>query len=151
MTFGELKKVIKDGSDDEKINAKQALSQLDLMQISTIHSFLFDILREHSFDSGVAMDVQMLDNSEEENRRFNFFNAWYMAHRKEIAANRMCDGDWIIQDSKLEERDKERDVFFDTFNTLANIRDDIVCGDPMPADEVVKLLEDTARSFLSDL
>lgn len=147
----ELNKVISSGTDSEKNNAVKALSQLDLMQISTIHSFLFDILREHSFDSGVAMDVQMLDNSEEENRRFNFFNAWYMAHRKEIAANRMCDGDWIILDSKLEERDKERDVFFDTFNTLANIRDDIVCGDPMPADEVVKLLEDTARSFLSDL
>lgn len=147
----ELNKVISNGADDEKKNARKALSQLDLMQISTIHSFLFDILREHSFDSGVAMDVQMLDNNEEENRRNNFFNNWYMTHRGQIEANRMCDGDWVTLSSKLEETDKERDVYLDTFNTLANIRDNIVCDDPLPTDEVVRLLEDTARSIFNDL
>lgn len=147
----ELNKVISSGTDDEKKNARHALSQLDLMQISTIHSFLFDVLREHSFDSGVAMDVRMLDNDEEENRRNNFFNNWYMTHRDRIIANRMCDGDWVLLNKSFEEHDKERDVYLDTFNTLANIRDNVVCDDPLPADEVVKLLEDTARSLFNDL
>ncbi len=147
----ELNKVISSGTDDEKKNARHALSQLDLMQISTIHSFLFDVLREHSFDSGVAMDVRMLDNDEEENRRNNFFNNWYMTHRDRIIANRMCDGDWVLLNKSFEEHDKERDVYLDTFNTLANIRDNIVCDEPLPEDEVVKLLEDTARSLFNDL
>ena len=151
----ELNSIKENGTGEEKKVAGVALSQLDLMQISTIHSFLFDMLREHSFESGVSMDVQMLDDDEEFNRRKNFFDDWYKRHYDDkIIANRMCVGDWITivaNKDKYSETDMERNVYQETFYSLANIRDNIVCDEPLPADEVVRSLEDTARSLFNDL
>ena len=96
---------------------------------------------------------KMLDNDEEFNRRKSFFDDWYNRHFDDkIKKNRMCDGDWkkinVNKDKKsYTETDMERDVYWNTFYTLANIRDNIVCGDPIPANE----LEDAARSLFNDL
>ncbi len=149
----ELNEIVLRGTEPECTRAKEALSKLDLMQISTIHSFLFNILREFSFEAGVAMDVQMLDNDEEEQRRIDFFNEWYMvpANKKTIRENGLTSKDWIIPNSKKVLIDQTRNVYLDTFCTLSNIRDEIVYDPPISTDEIAKLLDASAREVLKVL
>lgn len=61
-------------SADPKV--KKALETLELMQISTIHSFCLRILKEKAFDAGVSMDISICDESEAAAERTEFFEKW---------------------------------------------------------------------------
>lgn len=154
----ELSKIVSKGSEPECTKAKEALSRLDLMQISTIHSFLFNILREFSFDAGVAMDVQMLDEDEDNERIKAFFDNWYSEHGDEIIANGLTydnstrkSNDWIFKDSNGHSIDKTRDIYQDTFITLANNRDEISCDKPQSPEAIANELSSSAKEVLKVL
>lgn len=147
----ELNKIIKSGSDAEKVKAKEVLGKLDLMQISTIHSFLFQLLREYAFESGVIMDVQLLDDDAEEQRRIDFFNEWYMNHSDEIHANGLSDSDWLKVTKAGKFSNKERDAYQDSFFNIANIRDKIIIEEPESCDNIRAQLEPLAKILLDDL
>ena len=54
-------KVMEAGTDTsltekERANLQTALRRLDLMNISTIHSFCFKLLQERSFDAAIPLD-----------------------------------------------------------------------------------------------
>lgn len=81
----ELKERIGDKLRDEfnnadgatKENLGKALRNLDLMQISTIHSFCFRLLMEKIFHTGMRMDIRLLDDEERQNKVEDFFHQWY--------------------------------------------------------------------------
>lgn len=62
---------------EEKSLLENALRNLNLMQISTIHSFCFRLLTEASFAAGMRMDMRMVENSEEDGSKKAFFKNWY--------------------------------------------------------------------------
>ena len=62
---------------EEKSLLETALHNLNLMQISTIHSFCFRLLTEASFSAGMRMDMRMLENNEDEDKKIVFFKNWY--------------------------------------------------------------------------
>lgn len=64
-------------TDAEKSLLENALHNLNLMQISTIHSFCFRLLTETSFAAGMRMDMRMLENNEEDDSKKAFFKNWY--------------------------------------------------------------------------
>lgn len=143
----ELNNVIHGSGTPEEINkAKEVLDNLDLMQISTIHSFLFGILREYSFETGVAMDVEMMEEDEESKRREVFFDDWYADHYQEIHQNGLTENDWIIND-----KDRERDIYQDTFYNIANIRDEMAVAEPSDRDDVRRDLEPIAKELFEDM
>ena len=107
----------------EKKYAEDALNGIEMMQISTIHAFLLKILREYAFESNVVLDVRMLEEAEDEERRNKFFDVWYREHYSEIQA---FSEDWIHQTREGREYDMTRQVFQNIFNDLANVREEIV-------------------------
>ena len=111
-------------SDTEKKNAREALNSIELMQISTIHAFLLKLLREYAFETGIALDVKMLEDEEDKKRKTDFFNKWYDEHFDEIQKFRT---DWtVVPESSKAERDVTRDVMLNMFMDIANVREDIV-------------------------
>lgn len=147
----ELNKIIKSGSDTEITKAKEVLGKLDLMQISTIHSFLFQLLREYAFESGVIMDVQLLDDEAEEQRRIDFFNEWYIARSEEIHSNGLSDSDWFKVTKAGKFSNKEREAYQDSFFNIANIRDKIKINEPESCENIHAQLEPLAKILLGDL
>ncbi len=120
-----LRKTIEEGiSDPVRLNnAQKALNNIELMQISTIHSFLLKILREYAFESGIVLDARMLEGEEENARKLNFFNEWYRNNYKDFKA---FSDDWNIEiKSTGKKRDFTRDVFRNMFMSIANIREKI--------------------------
>jgi ATP-dependent exoDNAse (exonuclease V) beta subunit len=94
------------------------------MQISTIHAFLLKLLREYAFETGIALDVKMLEDEEDKKRKTDFFNKWYDKHFDEI---QKFSTDWIVPvESTKAERDVTRDVMLNMFMDIANIREDII-------------------------
>lgn len=122
---GRLQGVLKAGtlSKEESAYAKQALDSIELIQISTIHAFLFKILREYAFESGIAIDAKMLEDSEDVARRKEFFDKWYHENFDEIEAFR---DDWkhVADSGNISEH--HREVFENMFNDIANVREEII-------------------------
>ena len=72
---------------DEKINLTNALQQLDLMKISTIHSFCFTLLKERVFDAKLPMDVRLIEEAETEEQKHRIFVEW---------ASELTEDDWNL-------------------------------------------------------
>lgn len=112
---------------------KNALASMDLMQISTIHSFLLKILREHTFEAGITLDAELLEEDKNEKRKEKFFDTWYKNHMDEIDAVGEKD-DWkhIAQNGSQSEH--RREVFKNMFFDLADVREDVqyCLSDPAP-------------------
>lgn len=122
----QLEKKLKEGISDpaRRVIAEEALNSIELMQISTIHSFLYKILRECSFEAGISMDVRMLEQEEDDERKVTFFNRWYREHYDEISA---YSPDWQIETSTPGVFiDHTREVFLRTFLDLANVCEQVV-------------------------
>lgn len=111
--------------ETEKKNAAEALNSIELMQISTIHAFLLKVLREYAFETGIVLDAKMLESEENEARKADFFNKWYSENFDAIR-NRFKD-DWTIPVERTgKDRDVTREVLFNMFRDIANIRESIV-------------------------
>ncbi len=57
----------------KRFNLEKALESLDGMNISTIHSFCFRLLKERLFDAKLPMDVQLLEEAEATAMKERFF------------------------------------------------------------------------------
>ena len=62
-----------------------ALQQLDLMKISTIHSFCFLLLKERIFDAKLPMDVSLMEEVQTEEQKHKIFTEW---------ASTLAEADW---------------------------------------------------------
>ncbi len=63
-------------SEAESHALQGALQQLDLMKMSTIHSFCFTLLQERSFDARLPMDAQLLEETQALQQRGRIFTEW---------------------------------------------------------------------------
>ena len=63
-------------SDTERQNLESAVLYLDLMNISTIHSFCFKLLQERVFDAKLPMDVALMEKDETKVQHSRFFSSW---------------------------------------------------------------------------
>ena len=139
-----LRKRIEDGISDpvQLANAQKALNNIELMQISTIHSFLLKILREYAFESGIVLDARMLESEEDKARKRVFFNEWFREHFKDFEAFR---DDWTVElkDNKGSKEkktvDHTREVFMNMFMDMANVREKVEydCRDNSAAVEIL--------------
>ncbi|MBQ8548247.1 MAG: UvrD-helicase domain-containing protein, partial [Lachnospiraceae bacterium] len=120
-----LQQLIREGIPDalQRENAGKALNTVELMQVSTIHAFLFKLLRENAFESGVVTDAKMLEDFEDRARRTKFFDAWYHMHFDEMKAFAT---DWVLSTSRGYKTDHTREVFENMFHDLANVREEVV-------------------------
>ena len=63
-------------SAEEHKHLTGALQQLDLMKISTIHSFCFTLLKERIFDAKLPMDVSLMEEAQTEEQKHRIFIDW---------------------------------------------------------------------------
>ncbi|QWT52778.1 UvrD-helicase domain-containing protein [Eubacterium sp. MSJ-33] len=131
---------------------KNALASMDLMQISTIHSFLLKILREHTFEAGITLDAELLEEDKNEKRKEKFFNTWYKNHMDEIDAIGEKD-DWKHIAKKGGQTEHRREVFKNMFFDLADVREDVryCLSDPAPelAKEAQVYVDTWKQKFLN--
>lgn len=119
-----LREIVNSGcaDDAEMNNARTALNSIELMQISTIHSFLFRILKENAFDTGVTIDCQMLETEEDDERKERFFNEWFHSNSKDLYD---VFGAWNTKNKDGKTSDHTYDVFCNLFKDIANVRETI--------------------------
>lgn len=117
---------LQDALDSGALNADQtemaanAINSLELMQISTIHSFLLKILRECSFESGITLDAKMLEGTDDTNRRNQFFKEYYNRTYDQVKDVQ----DWRGTSNKYIDRKKE--IYLSMFLETAGFRGDMV-------------------------
>lgn len=121
---GKLRTLLDSGlQESEKDNVRKALDSMELMQISTIHSFLFRILKENAFESGVALDAQQLDDVADAERKRAFFDQWYHDHYADFA---QFGNDWVYTPkSGGNPVDHKRDVCENMFLDMADVREKV--------------------------
>ena len=78
---GRIAKNLRERLNDSKYSGYQdklsyALSHIDDMTISTIHSFCFKLLKERCFDAKLPMDIGLLDNEATEKQKDDIFEIW---------------------------------------------------------------------------
>ncbi len=114
-------------SPESRTHAENALSRIERMQISTIHSFLLKILRENAFASGVAPGATLLKEQDDMQRKVDFFQRWYRRHPGEVERFQT---NWLVTDEKAKVIRALQDLFCD----LANVRETVVydTSDPAP-------------------
>ena len=116
----------KDIKDQDKKNVVAALDNIELLQISTIHSFLFKILKENCFESGLSIDARKLDTEEVEAMIKSFYEKWCNEKYNEIDA--LKDGwDYEVKSgpNKGKINNRAESLIEDLFKTLAPIREEI--------------------------
>jgi len=121
-----LSQIVATETDDaRRENARRALEKIELIQISTIHAFLLKILRKYSLESGIVLDSRMIDEVEDAARKDKFFNEWYRDNYEEI---KTYSGDeWLIHiDSTNKDEYHTREVFYNMFVSVANVREEVV-------------------------
>ena len=68
---------VKEGlSESEQKYLQRALQQMDLMKISTIHSFCFTLLKERIFDAKLPMNARLIEEAEGADQKSRLFTAW---------------------------------------------------------------------------
>ncbi len=90
-----LRKALKDNSiaKTEKQCLEEAMSNIENMNISTIHSFCHKLLVEHALEAGLPLDVTLLNNDEEKQWKQRIFDEWFKElSRKQIEEFRACVG-----------------------------------------------------------
>ena len=145
-----LKELLKVCEEDKKEQIEEALGNIELMQISTIHSFLLKLLRESAFESKVTLDARLLDGNKQEDelRKKAFFETWYKEHYDEIKTFRK---DWRIQNSKGRYIDHTREVFENMFMSMANIREDVILGEESIEEVSAKWADEYIHTWLEIL
>lgn len=145
LDFGEL-------DEAQKQTAIDALNSLELMQISTIHSFLLKLLRECSFESGISIDATLIEGNEEIERRRSFFYKFYNENYEKIK-------DVVSWKSSDGYTDHKEDAYLNMFLDVAGFRGTMVCADKDQidaklkehADEYVKKWLSVADSYIDRL
>lgn len=78
--YGRILKAVREAvsKDPENKNLIKALKNIDLMTISTIHSFCRKMLMERAFDAHIRLNAELLDNDENELVQKKLFEKWYV-------------------------------------------------------------------------
>ena len=63
-------------TEEEKKSFQYALENIEKMNISTIHSFCFKLLRERCFDAKLPLDVTLFENEEAIAHQKKFISKW---------------------------------------------------------------------------
>jgi len=69
-------------SDSDYSIVQQALRDIGRMQVSTIHSFCYRILKENCFDAKLRLDFELLEEDDTEKQKKEFFNNWFNSNSK---------------------------------------------------------------------
>lgn len=69
-------------TDEERKNLEDAIENQSLIQVSTIHSFCFRLLKERALDINLPLDVAMLEEYDNAKRIDSFFKIWYREQDK---------------------------------------------------------------------
>lgn len=103
---------------------RKALAELELMIISTIHSFLLGILKEYCFESHLALDAVMIDDDEDRKRKQAFLDEWIKLHTEQVDALRE---DWTFP-NKTDGRETDHTIhaFQSLFMDMASVREEVV-------------------------
>lgn len=78
-----LENALKDASEEEQKNLNDAIENQSLIQVSTIHSFCFRLLKERALDINLPLDVAMLEEYDNAARIDSFFKIWYREQDKD--------------------------------------------------------------------
>ena len=78
---GKLDRILQQQPANDTV--REALADIELMQISTIHSFLLKILREYAFESHVVLGAGLVEDEDDENRKQAFLAQWQKEHFQE--------------------------------------------------------------------
>ena len=100
-----------------------AIDRIELMNISTIHSFLLGIIKEFNLEANVSTDVKVLDEDEDDTRKESFFDKWWKEHYKEIV-QRFKDVT-EIEYLNGKKKDHTREILKNMFMDIANVREPI--------------------------
>ena len=74
-------------NEEEKDKLNKAIENQSLIQVSTIHSFCFRLLKERALDINLPLDVAMLEEYDNKARIDSFFKLWYRNQdKKEMLA-----------------------------------------------------------------
>ena len=106
----------KDLSEEERHNLEEAVKYLDLMNISTIHSFCYKLLQERMFDARLSMDVVLIEEEETILQHKRFFTNWISELKK---------SQWDELLSFEEERWAIANQLENVFNDICELPDDI--------------------------
>lgn len=121
-----LQEIIGSSGDDIKNGIVQtALNNIELMEISTIHSFLLKILRENAFESGVALGAKKIEDDEDNARKKAFFDEWFETHYFEIYDRYGADWDIPVK-SANDTKNVTLNVLLNMFMDIANVRENIM-------------------------
>lgn len=113
-------------TEQQKMNVEEALASIELIQISTIHSFLFKIIKEHAFESGFTIDGQLLEEQEDLKRKELFFDKWFSDAKNQATINSIRPK-WTLEvESSHSMKDFTHDVMLQMFSDMANIRENVV-------------------------
>lgn len=114
----ELSKAIGSAEDDELINLKNALNHMDDMNVSTIHSFCYSLLKEKCFDAGLPADVALMDQEAYERDITDAFDKWMEAFEK-------ADWDQFTDIKPDSSRFKIRRDLFDIYKKICPLQSDV--------------------------
>ncbi|MBQ6593366.1 MAG: UvrD-helicase domain-containing protein [Solobacterium sp.] len=133
-------------ADPENKTLQDALANVELMQISTIHSFLLKILREYAFESHVALGAELLEDEYDLSRKKAFFGQWRRAHYQEIY--RMFRDDWLTKGTG---RRFYWNVLQTTFLELSDIREEVILHDLPTYEEIISSAKSCVNSLLGPM
>jgi len=140
------------GDSSKRAIAQDALHNIERIQISTIHSFLLKILKENAFAANIVLDCRMLEAEEDEARQIYFFNRWYEKPETQTAIQEELYGSWVnTAKTNGSKKDITLDIFMNMFQSMANVREEIVCALPPQHSDLQKEVDDFVARWLPPL
>lgn len=109
-----LKEAVTNAKGEELAILKNALNHLDEMNISTIHSFCNVLLKEQSIAAGLPSDISMLEESDNEQLKRQYFNEF---------ARTMSDDTWKTILQYKSEKDKKKNLLENIYSAYKRMCD----------------------------
>ncbi len=112
--YGRILKAVREAvsKEPENKNLIKALKDIDLMTISTIHSFCRKMLMERAFDARIRLNAELLDNDEKIRMQGKLFEKWY----GNISNECISDINKIFDD-----KNKVKDIVFKTYEKICEL------------------------------
>ncbi len=104
-------------SEQEYTNLKNAVLYLDLMNISTIHSFCFKLLQERIFDAKLPMEVTLMEAEETNAQLERFFRNW---------SSKLSGQDWQELDAAGDDKYKALECIKSFFMSICELPEETV-------------------------
>lgn len=134
-------------SGEEKERLEKAVADQSLIQVSTIHSFCFRLLKERALDINLPLDVAMLEESDNLARIDSFFKRWY----------REQDEEEILDLNKNFYLRNYSTYVYECFKEICDLPDDMnfIYYDKLPKGKIledyVKEMKDQVKSLFDEM